>query len=174
MKEKITKLLGNKKASKIILLVGIIGIALIFFSSFAGSSEEETVPTYTEFSENEYLLKLEDDIKQIVYGICGDSSAVVTVTLDTGLVFEYANETKERGAEEQDKSSNESEKTYIIVRDKNGAETPLLITSYMPRVRGVSVICNANETDAEKIKNAVSAALDITLRKIYIGRKISQ
>ena len=84
------------------------------------------------------------------------------------------NETKEKGAEEQDKSSNESEKTYIIVRDKNGAETPLLITSYMPRVRGVSVICNANETDAEKIKNAVSAALDITLRKIYIGRKISQ
>ena len=174
MKEKITKLLGNKKASKIILLVGIIGIALIFFSSFAGSSEEETVPTYTEFSENEYLLKLEDNIKHIVYGICGDSSAVVTVTLDTGLVYEYANETKEKGAEEQDKSSNESEKTYIIVRDKNGAETPLLITSYMPRVRGVSVICNANETDAEKIKNAVSAALDITLRKIYIGRKISQ
>ena len=174
MKEKLIKLLGNKKASKIILLVGIIGIVLIFFSGVVGSSEEETVPTYTEFNENEYLMKLEENIKQIVYGICGDSSCVVTVTLDTGLVYEYANETKQKGAEEQNKSSNESEKTYIIVRDKNGAETPLLITSYMPRVRGVSVICNASETDAEKIKNAVSAALDITLRKIYIGRKISQ
>ena len=174
MKEKIRKLLGNKKASKIIIVVGIIGIALIFFSSFSEKEEAETLPAAAQFSESEHLSRLEESVKQIVCGICGDNSAIVTVTLDTGLVYEYANETKEKGAEEQDKSSNESEKTYITVRDKNGAETPLLITSYMPRVRGVSVICSASEADAEKIKNAVSAALDITSRKIYIGRKITQ
>ena len=110
----------------------------------------------------------------MVFGICGDSTAIVTVTLDTGMVYEYANEIKQKGTDEQNKTSNESEKTYITVRDKSGAETPLVITSYMPKVRGVSVICNANDDDTEKIKNAVSAALDISSRKIYIGRKTAQ
>ena len=174
MKEKIAKLFANQKASRIILIAGIIGIVLIFVSGFGSKEEKESLPIADKFSESEYLLELEKDIGQMVYGICGDSSAIVTITLDTGVVYEYANETKQKGAEDENKTSNESEKTYITVRDENGAETPLLITSYMPKIRGVSVICNANEETAEKIKNAVSAALDITSRKIYIGRKIVQ
>ena len=174
MKEKIAKLLANKKASKIILIAGIVGIVLIFVSSFIGKKEEQLPAAENEFSEAEYVARLEENIRQMVGGICGDTSAIVTVTLDTGMVYEYANEVKQKGAEEQNKSSKESEKTYITVRDKSGAETPLLITSYMPKIRGVSVICNAGDADAEKIKNAVSAALDITSRKIYIGRKTVQ
>ena len=174
MKEKIAKLLADKKTSKIILILGIVGIVLIFVSGITGDSSEESLPTASEFSETEYLAGLEEDIKQMVFGICGDSTAIVTVTLDTGMVYEYANEIKQKGTDEQNKTSNESEKTYITVRDKSGAETPLVITSYMPKVRGVSVICNANDDDTEKIKNAVSAALDISSRKIYIGRKTAQ
>lgn len=174
MKEKIAKLLANQKASKIILILGVIGIVLIFVSSIKSENTDEALPVTSEFSQSEYLQGLEDDVKQMVLGICGDSSAIVTITLDTGIVYEYAGETKQKGAEDQNKTSNESEKTYVTVKDKNGAETPLIITSYMPKIRGVSVICNANEADAERIKNAVSAALDITSRKIYIGRKTVQ
>lgn len=173
MKEKITKILSNKKASKLLLVVGIVGIVLIFISSL-GDKTEEPLPKSTDFSESEYRLSLEESVRQMVFGICGDNGAIVTITLDTGMVYEYANEVKEKGAEDQNKTSEESEKTYITVRDKNGAETPLIITSYMPKVRGVSVICSASEEDAEKIKNAVCAALDITSRKIYIGRKTVQ
>ena len=174
MKERLLKLFADKKASKIILVVGIIGIVLIFLSGIGSDNQEEGLPTVSGFSESDYQAGLEEDIKQMVFGICGDGNAIVTVTLDTGMVYEYANEIKQKDAEEQNKTSNESEKTYITVRDKNGAETPLVITSYMPKVRGVSVICSAGEADAEKIKNAVSAALDITSRKIYIGRKTAQ
>lgn len=174
MKEKIKKLLSNKNTSKIILIAGVVGIVLIFLSGLGSDKSEDNLPAAEEFSEREYLESLEEDIKQMVFGICADASPVVTITLDTGIVFEYANEVKEKGAEDQNKISEESEKTYITVKDKNGAETPLIITSYMPKIRGVCVICNANEADAEKIKNAVAAALDITSRKIYIGRKAVQ
>lgn len=174
MKEKLAKLFTDKKASKIILILGIVGIVLIFISSIGGEESEETLQEAKEFSESEYLAELENDIKEIVFGICSDGSAIVSVTLDTGMVYEYANEIKQKGAEDQNKTSEESEKTYITVKDKNGAEMPLIITSYMPKIRGVSVICNANDDDAEEIKNAVCAALDITSRKIYIGRKSVQ
>ena len=172
MKERITKLLSNKKTSKVILIVGVVLIALILV--FGANKGEEAPVQSAEFSEAEYCSMVEENIKNTVYGICMDASPVVMVTLDSSVVYEYANETKQKGAEEQNKSSEESEKTYIIVKDKSGAETPLIITKHMPKVRGVSIICTANETDAEKIKNAVSAALDIPSRKIYIGRKTLQ
>lgn len=171
MKEKIAKLLSDKKAASIILVAGIVGIALIFLSNLSGDKEEE-LPEETVFSEEEYCQSLEKKIEEMVYGICGDASATVTVTLDTGIVYEYASEVKEKDSKDEKKQSAENEKSYITVKDKNGSEAPLIITSYMPRVRGVSVICFADDDSAEKIKNAVSAALDITSRKIYVGRKI--
>lgn len=170
MKEKLAKLLSDKKFGKIILVAGIIGIALIFLSNLSGEKETEQ-QTKSEFSEEKYCQFLEEKIKAMVFGICADASSTVTVTLDTGIVYEYASEVKEKDSKDDDRQSAESEKNYITVRDKNGGEEPLLITSYMPRVRGVSIICSANEETAEILKNAVSAALDITSRKIYVGRK---
>lgn len=171
MKEKIAKLLSDKKTARIIIVAGIIGIALIFLSNLS-SEKEEQLPEKTVFSEEEYCQSLEKKIEDMVFGICGDASATVTVTLDTGIVYEYASEIKEKDSKDDGRQSAENEKSYITVRDKNGSEAPLVITSYMPRVRGVSVICFADDNSAEKIKNAVSAALDITSRKIYVGRKI--
>ena len=170
MKEKLAKILSDKKFGKIIFVAGIIGIALRFISNLSG--EEETEPQgKAEFSEEEYCLFLEKKIQDMVFGICADASSTVTVTLDTGMVYEYASEVKEKDSKDEARQSAESEKNYITVRDKNGSEEPLVITSYMPRVRGVSIICSANEETAETLKNAVSAALDITSRKIYVGRK---
>ena len=172
MKEKFLKLLSGNKGSRIFFVVAIVAIAVIFV--FGVTPEQEEAAPKEEFSEQEYANMVEENIKNTVYGICLDTSPVVMVTLDSSIVYEYANETKQKGAEEQNKSSEESEKSYIIVKDKSGAETPLIITKHMPKVRGVSIICTANEEDAEKIKNAVSAALDIPSRKIYIGRKTTQ
>ncbi len=172
VKEKLRELMKSKNAVKILFIAGIVGIILIFASSVFDSKQEKTeLPKETAFSETEYCVGLENKIKQMVQAICGDSAAIVTVTLDTGMVYEYADELKQNNAEDETKTSKESEQTYIIVKDSNGAEMPLVITSYMPKIRGVSVICNADETAAEEIKNAVCAALDITTRKIHIGRK---
>ena len=173
MKEKIAKLLADKKAAKIILVLGIVAIVLIFLSSVIDNEGKE-LPQKTEFSEAEYCKTIEDKISQIVQSICGDSLPTVTVTLDTGIVYEYASEIKEKGSKDEAKESAENEKSYITVKNKSGDEEPLIITSYMHKVRGVSVICNADDSQAQEIKNAACAALDISSRKIYIGRKSGQ
>lgn len=174
MKERLDKFLKSKNAAKILFIVGIAAILLIFVSTVLGEDDsEKEVPTEnTDFSPEEYCEKLEEDIRQMVQAICGDSTAVVTVTLETGMVYEYADEIKRNNAEDDTKTSEESEQTYITVKDSDGSEMPLIITSHMPQIRGVSVICSAgDEATVEKIKNAVTAALDISSRKIYIGRK---
>lgn len=175
MKEKVAEILKNKNTVKVLFIAGIVGIVLIFLSSVIPREEQpQIISSENAFSEDEYTEKLEAKLRQIVQGICGDSSAIVTVTLDTGIVYEYADETKKNNAEDDTKTSQESEQTYITVKDADGKETPLIITSYMPKVRGVSVICNADDGQAQEIKNAACAALNISSRKIYIGRKSGQ
>ena len=46
----------------------------------------------------------------------------------------------------------------------------MLVTVEMPEVRGVAIVCDGgdNEYIAEKIQNAVTAALDITSKRVYI------
>jgi stage III sporulation protein AG len=96
----------------------------------------------------------------------------VTVTLETGITYVYADETRQNTSADSDRQSEETEQKYITVTDSNGTETPLVLTSHMPKVRGVAIVCSLNdETAAEKIKNAVMAAFDLTSKKVYIADK---
>lgn len=169
MKEKITELFKNKNTAKLLFIVGIIGILLIFASSFI--PEKDKTEKTASFSEEAYRSETEEAVARMVEGICGDPTAIVTVTLKTGVVYEYADQLSQSNAEDSGGKRAEKEQTYITVKDAGGSEKPLVITAYMPEIRGVSVICNADEKDAEEIKNAVCAALDISSRQIYIGRK---
>lgn len=173
MKEKISALLKNKSFSRILFIVGIVGILLIFLSTFLGEGEKKPEKTAEEeFSTLLYVEELKTDIKRTVEAICGDSDAVVTLTLESGPVYKYAEEIKQNNKEEGGATSKESEHKYITVEDSSGGEVPLVVTSYMPGVRGVSIICSyGSEETAEKIKSAVTAALDISSRKIHIGSK---
>lgn len=173
MKEKLSAWLKSKNGAKLLFIFGMIGILLIFASSvFPG--REAVTKTADTFDEKEYRKELEADIAKLVEGICGDPAAIVTVTLETGIIYEYADEIKQNSAEDQTKTTAETEQTYITVKDEGGGEKPLLITSYMPKIRGVSIVCETEEKRVEEIKNAVCAALDISSRKIYLGRKTGQ
>ncbi len=172
MKEKLQELLKNKSFARILFAVGIGGILLIFLSSFFGGEKEEPQRIEEIFSVTDYVETLRSDIKSTVEAICGDGEAVVTLTLDSGPVYKYAEEVKQNNKEDGSGVSEESEHKYITVEDSSGSEAPLIVTSYMPGIRGVSIICNyGSEETAEKIKNAVTAALDINSRKIHIGSK---
>ena len=50
----------------------------------------------------------------------------------------------------------------------------MLITEKMPEIRGVAIVCEGGDSEfiKEKITNSVTAALDITSKRVYIcGRK---
>ncbi len=172
MKEKVSELLKNKKIARILFIIGIGGILLIFLSSFFSEKEETNENSDPVFSVSEYIADIKTDIKKTVEAICGDSDAVVIITLDSDRVFEYAEEIKQNNKEDGAATSFDREHKYTTVENPSGGETPLIVTSYMPGIRGVSIICNyGSEETAERIKGAVTAALDISSRKVHIGNK---
>lgn len=176
MKEKIQAFIKSKKGGQLLFIAGLVGIVFIYISTLLPSSEDkvQTEAETAEFSEAEYTAGLEQQVRELVAAISGDTAAVVTVTLDSSITYVYAEDTKQNNRTEEAEKSEESEKNYIIVKDSGGTEHPLLVTKQMPTVRGVAIVCDPiGDETAEKIKNAVMAALDITSRKIYIANKTS-
>jgi stage III sporulation protein AG len=174
LKEKLAALMQNKNFAKVLFIAGISAVILIFISSYFPDKEEGRPETeiYQTFSAEEYRQSLEEAVQKIVSGISGDAGAIVTVTLDTGIVYEYAKEIKSSDEKQEQKESLENEQKIVTVKCSDGKEQPLIITSHMPKVRGVSVICNLKNNEiAGQIEAAVTAALNINSRKIYIGRK---
>ena len=177
MNSLIEKLLSLLKKPKVMLMIGFIGILIIFLSSVIPEAKDDkkiSTPTQT-ITAKEYKTLTEDSIKQLVYRITGDKNAMVVITLDSGIKYSYANakqtDSSKASAKESEQKSESISSSYVTVRTSDGGEEPLLITEYMPEVRGVAIICNNGDIDeiSQKIKNAVTAALNITSKRVYIA-----
>lgn len=177
MNETVKKLANKIKNPKILLVVGLAGIMLIALSSFTGSKTAKTkLPSGgAEITAEEYRVALENNIKEIVKGITGDKSATVVVTLESGIKYSYADTNEGSSADKTENNSkstsSENKQSYITVKTADGGEQALLVTAEMPEVRGVAVVCKGGDDDSlnEKIKNAVTAALNITSKRVYIA-----
>lgn len=169
------------KKGKAVAVLGIIGILLIGFSSFA-PQKPKTQPTEVqteEINHEEYRKMLEEQIKNIVVGITGDNTASVVITLETGVRYSYASETEENINDTVDDTKSDTaskiKKNYITVKTESGAEEALLVTQYMPDIRGVAVVCKSaqNSAVAENITNVITAALGITSKKVYVAAPVN-
>lgn len=163
------------KKPKTLMILGLIGIFLIFISSMLPSGEKKTENTASAaITAEEYRTELEKSVKELVKEITGDRNASVVITLDSGVRYSYADATEtdvtsSSGNDNEQESSSVS-RSYITVRTSDGGEQALLVTEYMPEVRGVAIVCSGgnNEQTAERIRGAVMAALDITSKRVYI------
>lgn len=177
MNDVVEKYISRLRSPKILIMVGIIGIALIFLSSLGGE-DKENVKANAEFSAEQYCNELQEQIKKTVTEITGSKNCSVVVTLESGIRYSYADIKEEHSSDktEKDESSSENQlkSGYITVKDADGGERALLVTAEMPQIRGVAIVCDGgdNEVLNQKIENAVTAALNITSKRVYIcGRK---
>ena len=117
---------------------------------------------------------MERDIKNTVSEITGSKDVSVIITLESGIKYSYADIREETVTEKEEKenktSDNELKEGYITIKNADGGEEALLVTTEMPEVRGVAIVCDGgdNQYICEKIQNAVTAALDITSKRVYI------
>lgn len=177
MNEKLKKITDKIKNPKFLIIAAFIGIGLIFLSSLVPdfSKKQETAAKEDGVTEAEYKKELENSVKVMVRELSGDPEPTVIITLDSGIRYTYADQKKSETSSSsgKDKSAQSSEsvtQSYITVKESDGSEKPLLVSKLMPQVRGVAVICeNGNsEQVVESIKNAVTAALNITEKRVYI------
>ena len=114
-------------------------------------------------------------VKKLVTKITGSKNVTVIVTLESGMRYKYADikeDSSEDKSEESVKlSSSETKQDYITVKTADGGEQALLVTTQMPEIRGVAIVCMGgdNEIIAQKIENTVTAALNITSQRVSIA-----
>lgn len=174
MNEIINKYLRLLKRPKIIVAAGIIGLVLVLLSTFISKPKDNEKIIGKEITAEEYKTILEEDIKKTVSDITGSKNVSVVITLESGIKYAYADIREETLTEKKDKENHTSDsgvkENYITVKTADGGEEALLVTTEMPKVRGVAIVCDGgdNEYIYEKVQNAVTAALDITSKRVYI------
>lgn len=178
MNEVINKITEKIKSPKILMAAGIAGILLIFLSSFLGGEGGENnnkEPSGENITAEEYRAELEKSVAEIVESITGSGNVKVVITLESGIKYSYADIKEGVSAEKTESNSastsSESKQTYITVKTADGGEQALLVTTEMPEVRGVAIVCEGGEDGEinEKIQNAVTAALNITSKRVYVA-----
>lgn len=171
--EKITEAVKNPR---ILVIAGLAGILLICLPALFGGKEDTAETTEAvEMSVEEYRASLEAAVERLVSGITGSERVEAVVTLESGPVYSYADVTEgtaaDKTAGDSTSTSSELKKSYITVKTADGGEQALLVTTEMPQVRGVAVICEGGDDKNlnEKITGAVTAALNITSKRVYIA-----
>ena len=84
----IKKLFESDKARKIIVIIGIIGIALIFISSISGINTDKKTET-EGFSVTTYSTEIESDLQKILSSISGCGETKVLLTIENSVEYVY-------------------------------------------------------------------------------------
>lgn len=172
------KLLKDKKLVRLMVVIGIVGVLIIFLSDFIGTKETTNTKS-NNINSDDYAEKLSHDIELLVKDITGDKKVSVLVTLENGTEYIYATQknvdtdvVENRGSSESynNQTSDKTEESYIIINTGSG-EQPLLLSTIAPSVRGVVVACSSggNKLIAEQLKTAICVLLDISERKVSIS-----
>lgn len=186
LKEKIVYLKEKlpKSKSGFLIAVGIVGLLLILISSFDftnAETDKKAQPTevVTADASLQYAESVEKKLEALISDMLGKTSVEVMVTLESGKEYVYADEIMTDADITRDQSalktqqSDKNQKSYIVIKDADGNEKPLVITEKMPTVRGVVVVCESGETPAvaSAVRLAVKSALNVDEDKIcVIGR----
>lgn len=183
--KKIHEFLLKDKSKKIIICIGILGIALIFISELFKTNNAKKVTASTSptasSSTYEYVAQLENNLKELISSIKGAGNTRVMVTLENSEETVYATEEKKNKEATEDKSdgqlskkreSDDCEKKYITVRDADGTERALSVTQIQPTVKGVVVVCDGGDIPEvqQKITDAIKTALNITSKRVYVTK----
>lgn len=178
--ERLKDYVKTDKGRRLIIIIGIAGMALILLSSILPRqpSTETTTQAEQNISNSQYEQILEQRLIKLISGINGAGKTNVLVTLENGEENIYAvnkennqdlsEQWTDNGQKNQDNSKENREDIVIIKQD--GDEQPVITTTIEPRVKGVVVVCQGGNiaTVKSKISQAVTTALNISSDRVCV------
>ena len=168
---------------KIIVLLGILGMALILLSQFADDDRagQGQAPTTggAEFASQDYVAQLEERLQNLISQIEGVGRNKVMITLESGVEYVYAQE--QRRSTDTTHSGNGEiptgsrtqeniEQRFILVDTEFGRREALVLTRIPPRVQGVIIVCEgaSNPHVEQKLISVVTTALGIPSTRVSV------
>ncbi len=172
----ITEWLHGNTGRKIVLAVGVVGIALIALSELlpSGTTAETSV-----MSAELFVQQTEERLCTLVSRIEGAGECEVLVTLENGVEYVYATEQRHNSDRREDTDdsasrltqSDGSESSVIVVETGDGREG-LLVTEIQPTIRGVVVVCEGGDREEvrQRIIEAVTVAMDLSAKRVCVTK----
>lgn len=182
LKNIINKICSHKNFSKYIVILGILGMLMIFASGFfKNDAKTSDIKPKENISLEQRREKLEKNLENIISGIQGAGDSKVLITLETGTETVYATEERNNNEASEDKSSgeitrkkesNDCEKRFITVKDSEGTEHALAITEIEPKIKGVVIICPGGDDMLVKkrIVEATTTAFNIKSTQVCVTK----
>ena len=171
--------LSDKRITTILIIVGFIGIALIFLSDyFHPSSGTSQQARSSSDSSSVFETQTAGRLENIIGNINGVGRVKVMVTVESGVENIYvtdnkgAVDTQNSGGSGQTQQSGSSESSHVLVNNSGGGQEALLTKQVQPPILGVVVVCDggSNEDVKESVVNAISTALGLPTNRISVNR----
>ena len=175
----------GKNKNLLLLILLILGIILMFSSSFWGPSSEKTPSQLQpgalipESPKDDYEKELVKSLQAVLEQIEGISKVEVFINFETSgeSIFalvqnESSRETIENDSEGGPREINEIDlnQEYVLLRDAGGSEKPLLISENMPRLSGILVVAQGMENSLLRLRvvRAIQSLLDLPVHRIAV------
>lgn len=169
MNEKISGFLKGRGV-KIIVILGLAGMALILFSDIfsgkSGTAQKKTTDNMTVEQYESYVAEMEKRLERTLEKISGVGNADVMITAAGSGEYVYAKDEKT----ETDSNSVSKDEQYVIIGG-SGDKKALVRKVDNPEIMGVIVVCEGGDSNVvkEKVYSAVSAAFNIPSQKIFVA-----
>ena len=160
----------------LIIFAGILGIALIFISSFTGNKNEEIEEPVSESrtTAEDYAEKLEEDLEKIISNIDGAGKTSILITIDREIESVYQTDTDNEAKSDNESSQQSNKSTTVVIKGKNSTEEPIKVTEIMPKIKGVLVVCEGANSSVVKqnIIESVRTVLGVASSRVSVQKYI--
>ena len=151
----------GKRGMGIAALGLVLGLILLMMPT---EKAEEKNNADEVMTSGAYVLLLEEKAERLIKEIDAVDDCRVFITLERGYRYVYATDQHVR----EDETAKETDKT-IVLANKDGGESPILIEETMPTVAGVAVVCKGASYETQyRIIEMMCALFDIKSNRITI------
>lgn len=175
-KKQYEKIMNSKL--KYVVLLALVGILFILFSTFSTKKEQNTKSevknVYKPITAEEYSKNLEIKLNNIISKIKGVGKSEVFITIENGVENIYANSEKKIVDENENFSGkinkrNDTQKDFVVIDGDKGKQA-LVITQKEPKIKGVLVVCEGGDDVivVENVINAISKSLNIKKNRLSV------
>ena len=169
----------EKQRGRILLVLGIVGLCLILLSELLAAPAAEETILQSQSEENEvYITNMEEKLSRLVENVSGAGKCHVMITLEQGVHYVYASESKKVVDETQSHDGTDSSKIQqkdnsersIVLLEENGVSRALVETSKEPQVKGVVVVCDGGNSSIvqERITQLLTTVLGIGSNQVCV------
>lgn len=170
------KLSEKDKRIKLIVILGIVGIILLFVSELIPQKKYEQTEIISDdpVTEDTYAYKnqIENELIKMLEQIKGVGSVSVMVTIEGTTEYVYAEEL-DTVTDKDGEQSREQYQNKIVMTDQNGEKQALVKQIIKPEICGVMIVCEGggNVSVNERVIKAVATALDLPSSQICVECK---